>query len=164
MGRRNLAVPTCVYRKLDSAILVVEATENWVCRDGTEALNRAMERRAQAAAVRQRHGAGTIYPSFLEQKDAKSLSARRFVCASVNVLCSRQPYDVGLVGCIRLKHYWTDPKHSPDGKPSRITSTVATSSSVSAAVSRNLQRVGNAAATATIFLANNSILHTDIVL
>src|ERR1019366_7439241 len=36
---------TCVYRKLDSAILVVKATENWVGRDGTEALNRAMERR-----------------------------------------------------------------------------------------------------------------------
>jgi len=35
----------CVYRKLDSAILVVKATENWICRDGTEALNRAMERR-----------------------------------------------------------------------------------------------------------------------
>ena len=32
-------------RKLDSAILVVKATENWICRDGTEALNRAMERR-----------------------------------------------------------------------------------------------------------------------
>src|SRR5208282_6464854 len=36
---------TCVYRKLDSAIFVVKATENWVGRDGTEALNRAMERR-----------------------------------------------------------------------------------------------------------------------
>ena len=35
----------CVYRKLDSTILVVKATENWVRRDGTEALNRAMERR-----------------------------------------------------------------------------------------------------------------------
>jgi hypothetical protein len=34
----------CVYRKLDSAIFVVKATENWVGRDGTEALDRAMER------------------------------------------------------------------------------------------------------------------------
>jgi hypothetical protein len=38
-------VAACVYRKLDSAILVVKATENWVGRDGTEALGRAMERR-----------------------------------------------------------------------------------------------------------------------
>ena len=36
---------TCVYRKLDSAIFVVKATENWVGRDGAEMLNRAMERR-----------------------------------------------------------------------------------------------------------------------
>jgi hypothetical protein len=38
-------ITSCVYRKLDSAILVVKSTENWVWRDGTEALNRAVERR-----------------------------------------------------------------------------------------------------------------------
>ena len=39
------ALGTCVYRKLDSAILVVKAAQNRVRRDGTDALNRAMERR-----------------------------------------------------------------------------------------------------------------------
>jgi hypothetical protein len=45
MQRDDLRFITCVYRKLDSAILVVKATEDCVCRDGSEALNRAMERR-----------------------------------------------------------------------------------------------------------------------
>ena len=39
------ALGTCVYRKLDSAILVVKGAQNRVRRDGTDALNRAMERR-----------------------------------------------------------------------------------------------------------------------
>ena len=34
------AAPPCVYRKLDSAILVVKATENWVCRDGRKSASR----------------------------------------------------------------------------------------------------------------------------
>ena len=38
------AIP-CVYRKLDSAILVMKAAENGVRRDRAEALNRAVDRR-----------------------------------------------------------------------------------------------------------------------
>ena len=36
------AFDTCVCRKLDSAILMVKATEDGLCDDGAEALNRAM--------------------------------------------------------------------------------------------------------------------------
>ena len=43
--RNPLGLSHCVYQRLNSAILVVKATENWVGRDGTEALDRAMERR-----------------------------------------------------------------------------------------------------------------------
>jgi hypothetical protein len=42
---RNLGdCVSCVYRKSDSAILVVKPTKDWPCNDGTEALNRPMDR------------------------------------------------------------------------------------------------------------------------